>query len=1706
VHANYAALSDGALFRNPDIMQGIFDDNTTVDSFNHKLVVGARCSADYNRPCSTNMDCLNLEECLTRVPDVGGAVDGGAASSPVGVQSLGFSLISIMYDSAESAWKARVRYDHTIPGVIHVLYLPHITTRVSAIERATFRPDEFPCPPVGEGEFQKRRQDSVCCLSVFEQDYTTVDNFDENVSDPLNKLLQTINAQSACVGDACPPTNMTKVMLDTSLDFVEEGFSRMPRSHASRDPTQTRGYRDILLYLAEEDMRAVGGIESNLKGGYSLRFFVGMAHIKPIESNHLHASFSQAEVTADVTQAYVFTSSSLTDYTFIRDISVSLVQITDKTGGTPLKFARVQLTVPPNVNTDEATGIIPADSARVSAGYSLDSSRPVFYPCVVSLYVHLFMIPCLTPPPSLLHANTQSLSLLLTLQLVHIQDVYSGASRTTINQLLTRQSWCALSDTLCGAIGPKQVSDGGQIHYIFPLTPDVWDDADLDANNFFRKYLFMDFLVNVVGSDGKRALTRVQTRTEIKKLSVNRQCDETQVSSSVSDIVQVDMFLGLTGNASSFDKDLIQASDITCHPERSFMRREVSSIGANVLTMLVKGDSSAFQPGFAQEYALEVEDMFSMHFLKIEKKLIVDAMIAQNLAFSMQTVPGESSGWVRLIPSKMLLAICPIHATENEFGCITRREIQERLYDTVTYSIVDISPSEFEADDAPYNRSSIWLQKLLGSSAFVKNLGYNHAKVMAEKYSLNNRYCKGFMISPTVPWRRVDMDREMILSNIDLAQFSTSVVLVALNQNEGETYVPTIQVAIPGISLPLRVSDFTAANIQILQGVVAGVTGTSPDSVTLGEVTPSETQSSRRLLENKDEEWVKFTLQEGFRISDEQSARQRADAFVRALREDESPLMHDIMNGLQQSGIGSERMMSLETLPAQDLNAVYSSDVPTCKNKPAFELDVTPLVRSMPSWDTTSRAMVTCSRRFVYNSAGNAALQYESFKTPVSVRGPQIREDWALYHEVNEELGKGGRSYSFAIDKNGQDMHWMWWDFCADMPQTGNVDAVLWRKMRDEFTSSCCLCQPNTPAFPETRVSYTHKYSWPIMLGPTFDMKRMDLAETWVVNLQINNFRTVPHSSSFSPKNTPPKQWTVRANGDTQIMQCEPGFFLEEFDKCSACVAGTFQDQAGKQTCKPCPSMTTSPSQATATRQCQCIPGYTLQGLVCVECAEKFFKATSGNEVCTACPSASTSRLGAEHASLCHAPLGAEQYVDYLFDLSVGMLIEQDMEQGHSNSVRRCALSDSAASLSCSRQSYPSIFAARPMTSSLSVMSSQSVANLIVTPALQGSATSVAVMGIQEHKLAVLTLFLRKSYMGPAPMGFSQKLLRKVWTDGMRLRLAPRFEMLGANLASSNAGDSELRMVVVVSSRELDPSLSSRDSEWVVCGHKSGSGFGYGICKSGMDPDNVHAQNIMNPLILDAEIFDLHGTDCCSGHGTDGTDVFDREIVWTQKLQSSGGTHPDAWIYIFFTSGDSTACLMHNCNEALVYADIGAHLRDYRFSTNNPRMMFLPGTQFSYVMATGIAEDVVLKPLQRSTLAPSPLVVQGHDSYPAGTQQAAPQAAGLPSARRFLLTTAQTQPSSSNLTSYSRTITSIDNNEQIAKSQCQGKAHECSMLNLDIVIPGSDYCMPESQLIAQYTEILQNRLKAPMKFFRVVSIIRKDYISVCQNADVAVGG
>jgi len=150
---------------------------------------------------------------------------------------------------------ARVRHATSAVGVVDVLYLSRVEAQhraPSGAEVGSFRPDEFPCQAPGTGAFQQGRDDSVCCLQRLQDSYTTTLSFGAYLADRSQTLAASIAAQGACGASRVPPHNDTVGLLADAVDHVTGGLARMPRSHALLDAgAQTRGYRDVLLFLAE---------------------------------------------------------------------------------------------------------------------------------------------------------------------------------------------------------------------------------------------------------------------------------------------------------------------------------------------------------------------------------------------------------------------------------------------------------------------------------------------------------------------------------------------------------------------------------------------------------------------------------------------------------------------------------------------------------------------------------------------------------------------------------------------------------------------------------------------------------------------------------------------------------------------------------------------------------------------------------------------------------------------------------------------------------------------------------------------------------------------------------------------------------------------------------------------------------------------------------------------------------------------------------------------------------------------------------------------------------------------------------------------------------------------------------------------------------------------------------------------------------------
>ena len=610
---------------------------------------------------------------------------------------------------------------------------------------------------------------AVCCLDRFYDRYTTIGKFGDYLADASLPLHQAISAQESCTQLDQPPSNYTNALLNTKLDFVNETFARMSRSHSRIDTTPTRGYQDILLYLALEDVENFAAVKTKLTAGNNdignrLRFFVGMAHIKTLRSNRLAVSASQVEINADITTAYVYTTKTSTDFTFIRDVGVQLREVKRPTTNGSIataKFATITIIVPETLSSTDAINIIPPLSLHVGVGYTASSVSQRVYPCT---------------------------------------ELYVGDGKTALDAMLLEQDNCALQDPICAAQGPVAIGPGGSIQFTFPLEDSTWTEEMLNEDSSLQKSLYINFMVSALNQDGQRLITNLKTSTVLKRTSILSMCTDPELlESSIAEILTVDIFLGLVGHESEFDTSLVQSLDVTKRgPEN--LRRDISSTASNVMTVLVKGQPDMFEENFARDYTLAVEDIITLHFLSQTKLAEVQALIDAGTAFRQVRGIGTELSTMHLLPSDELLLLCPMQPIPNRYGCVARREVTKRRIEFESSSIVNIAPNDASDLSNVSTKAGVWTSNLLGRSEFARELGFNHSNIMNSKFNLNARYRRGFMISPTTPWRQAEMEEAEITTPLDLAQITITTMLMSLDANINEAYESTVDGGAPHVS------------------------------------------------------------------------------------------------------------------------------------------------------------------------------------------------------------------------------------------------------------------------------------------------------------------------------------------------------------------------------------------------------------------------------------------------------------------------------------------------------------------------------------------------------------------------------------------------------------------------------------------------------------------------------------------------------------------------------------------------------------------------------------------------------------------------------------------------------------------------------------------------------------------------------------------
>jgi len=100
---------------------------------------------------------------------------------------------------------------------------------------------------------------------------------------------------------------------------------------------------------------------------------------------------------------------------------------------------------------------------------------------------------------------------------------------------------------------------------------------------------------------------------------------------------------------------------------------------------------------------------------------------------------------------------------------------------------VRIAPNKTESAEERGARAGTWLQNIVGNAEYPRELGFNHSNIMNSRFDLNARYRNAFMVSPTIPWRQEELDDADYTSNLALAQFTITVVMLSIDTNRAPT-------------------------------------------------------------------------------------------------------------------------------------------------------------------------------------------------------------------------------------------------------------------------------------------------------------------------------------------------------------------------------------------------------------------------------------------------------------------------------------------------------------------------------------------------------------------------------------------------------------------------------------------------------------------------------------------------------------------------------------------------------------------------------------------------------------------------------------------------------------------------------------------------------------------------------------------------------
>jgi len=585
------------------------------------------------------------------------------------------------------------------------------------------------------------------------------------------------------------------------------------------------------IKLDEVELRTKAGILSGTVGvEHTVDTFLGFANFNPTGIAVLDSLATQAAIHLENTNLFVVSTHGTNDYTFLQYVNLRLVQVliedADFSGQNESAIDTVRTATADNAAYLQVTftlgskyspntlsgGLIPLDSVRAGRSQFFDDSAMEH---LCSAYTN------------------DSVKLIGLTGLTGAKDTFDDR----IGQ------GCGPKASMCQS--PTALPDNF-VSFNIPLGFEVFDgqaSASLSTSIFVHMVInAVDDVAKDAGTTPSQMKTTLSASIPIVDGGFNIFCDGVTSKTDLKDVADADI---IVGSANSFDElsriPLFSNIANTNLDAVSSTLIDTVSIEAGLMTLVLKGDAEYFTNAGNTNtggYALELDDLITIHLMtdgvapdgetgsvdealqELLSQVSEDNSDSNGLDTNGYKLNGafyfnidRAAGIAELEPTPELVNICPFNPLPPAGGtapmesCITRRDVKSRSYPMrlgavpMAMEILAQQGQLVAPDDLTDEKTALaaqksgsctctgsscceagFLENILGSGDYTRNLAVDFVMAIDQKYSLNGRWTRAYWINPGYEWTAMQTNGKSIFS---VSQKVYLFALITLDENIG---------------------------------------------------------------------------------------------------------------------------------------------------------------------------------------------------------------------------------------------------------------------------------------------------------------------------------------------------------------------------------------------------------------------------------------------------------------------------------------------------------------------------------------------------------------------------------------------------------------------------------------------------------------------------------------------------------------------------------------------------------------------------------------------------------------------------------------------------------------------------------------------------------------------------------------------------------